>query len=194
MLRSWWRILVPLAVLAFLSLAGVALAQSPVTWLRGYPERTDSNCVYYIAAWSDGSYTSTPWECDAGSVAVNPDGVKAGRGYPELGVDNCVWYVTQWEDGTYTNVPFSCPAGLTAYLPGTEPAVQPVSQPPAPVVEPPTAPAPTATPRPAPTATPLPAAPARSCCRVCTTGKACGNSCINRNYTCRQPPGCACDG
>lgn len=32
------------------------------------------------------------------------------------------------------------------------------------------------------------------CCRICRTGKACGNSCINRNYTCRQPRGCACDG
>jgi len=37
-------------------------------------------------------------------------------------------------------------------------------------------------------------APTRSCCRICTTGKACGNSCINRNYTCRQPVGCACNG
>jgi hypothetical protein len=26
------------------------------------------------------------------------------------------------------------------------------------------------------------------------TGKACGNSCISRRYTCRQPPGCACNG
>ncbi len=33
----------------------------------------------------------------------------------------------------------------------------------------------------------------RACCRVCTRGKACGNSCINRGYQCRQPPGCACD-
>lgn len=33
----------------------------------------------------------------------------------------------------------------------------------------------------------------RNCCRVCTRGKACGNSCINRAYQCRQPPGCACD-
>ncbi len=32
-----------------------------------------------------------------------------------------------------------------------------------------------------------------ACCRVCTRGKACGNSCINRAYQCRQPPGCACD-
>ena len=33
-----------------------------------------------------------------------------------------------------------------------------------------------------------------TCCRVCTKGKACGNSCINRNYTCTKPPGCACNG
>lgn len=32
------------------------------------------------------------------------------------------------------------------------------------------------------------------CCRVCSSGKACGNACINRNYTCHQPPGCACNG
>ena len=35
--------------------------------------------------------------------------------------------------------------------------------------------------------------PRRACCRVCSQGKACGNSCINRNFTCHQPPGCACD-
>lgn len=34
----------------------------------------------------------------------------------------------------------------------------------------------------------------RECCRVCRAGQACGNSCISRAYTCRQPPGCACDG
>lgn len=32
----------------------------------------------------------------------------------------------------------------------------------------------------------------RSCCRVCSAGKPCGNSCIARNKTCRQPAGCAC--
>ena len=32
----------------------------------------------------------------------------------------------------------------------------------------------------------------RNCCRVCTTGKPCGDSCISRSYTCRRPPGCAC--
>ncbi len=60
--------------------------------------------------------------------------------------------------------------------------------------------------RPLPTWTPVivnvPTVPAggggggggRVCCKVCTTGKACGNSCIARNKTCHQPPGCACDG
>lgn len=38
-----------------------------------------------------------------------------------------------------------------------------------------------------------PAAP-RTCCKVCTTGKACGDSCIARNKTCHKGPGCACDG
>jgi hypothetical protein len=32
------------------------------------------------------------------------------------------------------------------------------------------------------------------CCKICTTGKACGNTCINRNYNCSRPPGCACNG
>ncbi|WIX34704.1 hypothetical protein QO259_08705 [Salinicola sp. JS01] len=35
---------------------------------------------------------------------------------------------------------------------------------------------------------------AQGCCKVCRKGKACGNSCISRNYTCHRPPGCACDG
>ena len=43
--------------------------------------------------------------------------------------------------------------------------------------------------------TPVPAAPpARSCCRVCTTGKACGDSCISRSKTCHKGAGCACNG
>ena len=33
-----------------------------------------------------------------------------------------------------------------------------------------------------------------SCCKVCTTGKACGNTCIATTDTCNQPPGCACNG
>lgn len=31
------------------------------------------------------------------------------------------------------------------------------------------------------------------CCRVCTQGRACGDTCISRSRVCRQSPGCACD-
>ena len=31
------------------------------------------------------------------------------------------------------------------------------------------------------------------CCKICNKGKACGNSCISRSYTCHKPPGCACN-
>jgi hypothetical protein len=34
----------------------------------------------------------------------------------------------------------------------------------------------------------------QACCRICTKGKACGNSCISVDKTCHQPPGCACNG
>ncbi len=33
-----------------------------------------------------------------------------------------------------------------------------------------------------------------ACCKVCRKGKACGDSCISKSYTCRKGPGCACDG
>lgn len=56
------------------------------------------------------------------------------------------------------------------------------------LVDPPVAPVP-AQARPAPSAP-----PPRVCCRICRTGKACGNSCIARNRTCRVGPGCACNG
>lgn len=34
---------------------------------------------------------------------------------------------------------------------------------------------------------------AAACCKICSAGKACGNSCISASYTCHQPPGCACN-
>jgi len=33
-----------------------------------------------------------------------------------------------------------------------------------------------------------------ACCKVCSQGKAGGNSCIAKSKDCHQPPGCACDG
>ena len=35
---------------------------------------------------------------------------------------------------------------------------------------------------------------AAECCKICSKGKSCGDSCISRSKTCSQPPGCACDG
>jgi endonuclease YncB( thermonuclease family) len=33
-----------------------------------------------------------------------------------------------------------------------------------------------------------------SCCKVCSAGKACGDSCISKSKQCHKGPGCACDG
>lgn len=35
--------------------------------------------------------------------------------------------------------------------------------------------------------------PRERCCKICSKGKACGNSCIRRDYTCRKGRGCACN-
>ena len=32
-----------------------------------------------------------------------------------------------------------------------------------------------------------------ACCKMCNKGKACGDSCISRDKTCRKGAGCACD-
>lgn len=46
---------------------------------------------------------------------------------------------------------------------------------------------------PEPTYTPPPAPETRSCCKYCTTGKACGDSCISSSYNCSKGVGCACN-
>lgn len=33
----------------------------------------------------------------------------------------------------------------------------------------------------------------QACCKQCSKGKACGNSCISRDKTCHKGSGCACD-
>jgi hypothetical protein len=35
---------------------------------------------------------------------------------------------------------------------------------------------------------------AQKCCKVCTKGKACGDSCIARDKVCHKGAGCACNG
>lgn len=44
-----------------------------------------------------------------------------------------------------------------------------------------------------PSAPPPPPAQA-GCCRVCRTGRACGDSCISRSNACHRGQGCACQG
>lgn len=39
-----------------------------------------------------------------------------------------------------------------------------------------------------------PRSPPQSCCRVCRSGKACGDSCIGQGMVCSKGPGCACQG
>ena len=34
---------------------------------------------------------------------------------------------------------------------------------------------------------------AQACCKICRKGKACGDSCIARDKSCRKGAGCACD-
>ena len=34
----------------------------------------------------------------------------------------------------------------------------------------------------------------QACCKICTKGKACGNTCIARDKICHVGPGCACNG
>jgi hypothetical protein len=34
----------------------------------------------------------------------------------------------------------------------------------------------------------------QACCKICSAGKACGNTCIARDKICHVGPGCACDG
>lgn len=52
-------------------------------------------------------------------------------------------------------------------------------------------------PQPAPVARPVSDAevespPSRRCCKICTKGIPCGNTCISASKTCHKGPGCAC--
>jgi len=87
-----------------------APAPSQAVWSRGYPEVGPSGCVEYVAAWSDGTYTATPWDC--GGRAATRGSATANRGYPQLNANGCTEYVTAWSDGSYSWVPFECPPGV----------------------------------------------------------------------------------
>jgi hypothetical protein len=44
-----------------------------------------------------------------------------------------------------------------------------------------------------PTQTAFACVPREQCCKVCSKGKACGNTCMRADYNCHKGPGCACD-
>ncbi|GIW06161.1 MAG: hypothetical protein KatS3mg060_0966 [Dehalococcoidia bacterium] len=112
MLQIRWAFL--LAALAVWAVPASLSGQGTVVWIAGYPEQRRDGCVWYVARWSDGSFTATPWECGPNGSPARADGlVGAERGYPELYPNGCVWYVTRWRDGDYSAVPFSCPPGVT---------------------------------------------------------------------------------
>jgi hypothetical protein len=109
---------------------------------------------------------------------------------------------------TSTRGVVAAPATATTAPPAVIAPVPPVVQPPvaaatptrppaavATATRPPAAVASTATPRP-PVAAPPPAAkPAPvACCKRCTTGIACGDTCISASRNCRVGAGCACNG
>lgn len=67
--------------------------------------------------------------------------------------------------------------------PAAPEAAPPSAEAPPPIEEPPPATAET------PSYDPVPPA---GCCRVCTRGKPCGDTCIAQDRECHRPPGCAC--
>ena len=51
-----------------------------------------------------------------------------------------------------------------------------------------------AQPRSAPWALEARRSSAKECCKICTKGQACGDTCISMDKTCHVGPGCACNG
>lgn len=93
-----------------------------------------------------------------------------------------------WNEGTQS---FTI-VGTTGSAPATpSPTPRPT---PKPTSVPTPKPTPKPTPRPTAKPTPRPTSPPPACCKVCSTGKACGDSCISRSNTCHVGPGCACNG
>lgn len=89
-----------------------------------------------------------------------------------------------WNEGTQSFVI----VGTTGSAPATP------SPSPRPTARPTSAPTPRPTAKPTPRPTPRPTSPPPACCKVCSTGKACGDTCISRSNTCHVGPGCACNG
>jgi hypothetical protein len=119
------RFIVLLVTIIALTPISTVSAQGAATWQRTYPERTQPACTWIVAQWSDGTYSASAWECDAGQAAVRSDGARATRGYPQIADNGCTEYVSQWSDQSYSWVPWQCPAGVV-YPKSKSRGVQPV--------------------------------------------------------------------
>ncbi|GIW06799.1 MAG: hypothetical protein KatS3mg060_1604 [Dehalococcoidia bacterium] len=115
------RWFVVLGLVAAVVFPAVAAAQSEIVWVRGFPQRLTPQCDWYVALWSDGSYSATPFRCDPGvaiAERVVRDGTvvelsRSSAGYPQTASNGCVEYVTIWSDGSASWVPVSCPPGVS---------------------------------------------------------------------------------
>src|SRR5690349_12324485 len=100
---SMYRSVLAIVVFVLLALSAPprgAAAQANPTWARGYSENGVSGCIEYVAAWSDGSFTSTPWACSGGPARIGT--LTATRGYPQIAGNGCTEYVSQWSNGAYS--------------------------------------------------------------------------------------------
>jgi hypothetical protein len=122
-MRWWMKSTLALVLLAAFLLPAKVRAQGDVVWVRGFPQRLTPQCDWYVALWSDGSYSATPYRCDPG-IAIAERVVRDGAvvelsrsrdGYPQIAANGCIEYVTLWSDGSASWTPVSCPPGV-AYL------------------------------------------------------------------------------
>lgn len=138
--KSRFRFLAAVAAAVAALWATTALAAGP-TFERGYPELHADGWTWWVAQWSDNSYSLVPWSGPEGTLPDRPFGTnEIADSYPELGSAGCVWYVVRWGDGVYQKAPFECPTGITLFKDGSSQD------------------APTAGADPAPTAIPVPTA------------------------------------
>src|SRR5439155_17818843 len=115
--------------LGALSFAKTAEAQVATVWVGTYPQVLAGGCVHYVAAWSDGTFTSTPRLCPPGVAPIRGNtraAVVDSYGQESLNVPGCIEFVTRWADGAFTWVPYWCPYGLLYFKPGTVPVAVPV--------------------------------------------------------------------
>ena len=213
-------LLVLLALLWAASLAGAAGVQITPDSKRTLVNSDLQGERWAITCEEDGTITGNVYRsagepafvwCDPQSDDGNPDAYARLYVLSCYGADRCPQHPggpDQWsfiadvtlagsfclppEEVAPTPEPSAAPTATPTQTPTVTPSPSPTAPPtPTPTVRPTPRRTPTPTARPSPRPTPD---PEPQCCRVCRTGKACGDSCISRDKTCHTSGGCACDG